>query len=291
MITVFTPAYNREKLLPRLYKSLTEQEDANFEWLIVDDGSTDNTKEYVKRLIDENKIKIRYVYQPNGGKYTAFNRGVFTALGELFFCVDSDDFLTRGALKLIEEESAKITDENIGGIIAQKQDLSGKKLGKSFPNGLKFADTYELAAKYNCTGEWSLIYKTEILRKNLFPFISGENFVTESVVYDQIAKKYKMLLKDEVLCICEYQADGLTNGIFNLMLKNPTGYKIYYKQRIDMALTKKERIGYIVRYNAFNTLSGDKAYAYAGRYKALVALLKPLGWLLVEYYKQKKRRK
>ena len=149
---------------------------------------------------------------------------------------------------------------------------------------------YDLALKHQCYGEKSLIYKTEILKTFPYPEIKGEKFVTECVVYDSIDQDYTMLLLKDVLTICEYQPDGLTGTIFSTMLKNPTGYKIYYKQRIDMAITLKERVGYIIRYNAFDILSGDNKCDYYGKYKFLVTILKPSGWLLTKYYNYKKKK-
>ena len=288
MITIFTPTYNRSVLLERIYDSLIIQNNKDFEWLIVDDGSMDNTKEVVQKWIDEDKIKIRYIYQKNQGKYVAFNTGVNNANGELFFCVDSDDFLPNNAIELIYKAWSKNTYENIAGIIALKENTNGERLSDALPNSINKSSAYNLAFVHNCRGEWSLIYRTDILRNNLFPVISGEKFITECVVYDKIDLNFELILLNEVLTICEYQSDGLTSSIFSTMLKNPTGYKIFYNQRIDMAYTISERLGYIIRYNAFDILSKDNSFNYNGKYKLLVRMLKPLGWGLTKYYNYKK---
>ena len=218
MITVFTPTYNRCNLLNRLYQSLISQTNKNFEWLIVDDGSCDDTKQTVDEWIKDNKIKIRYIYQINSGKYVAFNNGVQNAIGDLFFCVDSDDYLPFGAIETIYNVWSNTQLEDVSGIIALKSYTDGKIIGNKICDSIKVASAFELTYKYNCGGERSLVYRTDILKNNLFPVIDGEKFVTECVVYDRIDQNYKLLILNEVLTVCEYQADGLTSNIFKTML-------------------------------------------------------------------------
>jgi glycosyltransferase involved in cell wall biosynthesis len=288
LITIMTPTYNRANLLKRLYESLLEQKNTNFEWLIVDDGSTDNTKSLVDKLINKRKIKIRYIFQKNGGKYKAFNTGIEAANGKLFFCVDSDDVLASDVIDLIEMSWHKIKNlQNVSGILALKVDSKGILLSDRIPEGLKLEHLYSLNTIYNIKGEFSLVYKTEILKEYKFPDVSPEKFVGECVLYDQIDKSYKMYIVNSIFTICEYQSDGYTNNIVSNMIKNPTGYKIYYSQRIDMANTLKERISYIVRYNAFAKMSKDKRYMYKGKYSILVKLFSITGVLGKKYYYRK----
>lgn len=288
MVTIFTPTYNRAKLLKRIYNSLKYQTNSNFEWLIVDDGSVDDTRTVVQEWIDESIIKIKYIYQENGGKHIAFNTGVKNASGELFFCVDSDDYLPEYCVKEIIDAFNSVKDDKIAGIIGLKTDNDENLLSKIFPVGVTQTTMYELVKKYKCYGEKSLVYKTDILKKYPYPEIENEKFIGECVVYDKIDRNYEMLLLNKILTICEYQPDGLTNRIFINMLKNPTGYKIYHSQRIDMACSLKERIGYIIRYNAFKILSEDNKYDYNGKYNVFVKILKPFGWILTKYYYNKK---
>ncbi len=288
MITIFTPTYNRAHLLPCLYNSLKNQTVCDFEWLIVDDGSVDNTKKIVESWIDENIIKIRYIYQENGGKHVAFNNGVRNAMGELLFCIDSDDYAPSDCVEVIIDCWSNVKNSRVAGIVALKADADGNFLSSVFPENVEETTIFDLASKYKCGGEKAIIYKTSILKENSYPEIEGEKFVTECVVYDNIDRDYVMILLNKVLTIVEYQPDGLTANIFSIMLKNPTGYKIFYKQRIDMAYTLLERIGYIIRYNAFDILCKDKKYNYNGKYKFLVLILKPLGWLLTKYYNYKR---
>lgn len=290
LITIFTPTYNRGELLTRVYESLKAQTVQDFEWLIVDDGSKDNTGEMVKGWIQENIIKIRYIRKENGGKHTAFNVGVQNADGELFFCLDSDDFAPKTCVEDIIDAWNGVKSDKVAGIIGKKTDTEGKPLCGEFPKDIIETTTCNLIRKYHCYGEKSMVYRTDILKKYPYPEIENERFIGECVVYDRIDMEYTMVLVDKVFTICEYQPDGLTAMIFSTMLKNPTGYKIYYNQRIDMAYTIRERVGYAIRYNAFDILSGDKKYDYRGEHRLLVISLKPLGWLLTKYYNYKKNK-
>ena len=282
--TIMTPTYNRCNLLKRLYDSIVNQNRNDVEWLVVDDGSTDNTREVVESFLKDGKLKIRYIYQENGGKYKAYNTGIDKAEGELFFCVDSDDVLTDNALDILEYEYDKIkANKGVAGIVSLKIDCDDKVLSDFLPDG-EILHFYELKNKYKVFGEFCIIYFLSVLKNFRYPDVSPEKFVTDSVLYDRIDKEYKMFTVNKVMNICEYQSDGLTSIIRTNMIKNPTGYKIYYMQRIDMPCSFKERFGYIIRYNVFNRISENKKYAYNGRYKILVKLISFTGILGKMYY-------
>lgn len=289
MITVFTPTYNRANLLPRLYKSLLEQTDKNFEWLIVDDGSKDETEKIVKQWQTDNNLKIRYYYQKNKGKQAAVNYGVREAKGELFFCVDSDDLLVNNAVELINNHIKELNDCGIAGIVALKSDLEGKVLGDRLPDHIVQCNIFDLVNRHNCHGEWSIIYKTSVIKQYPYPIIEGEKFIGESVVYDRIDLTYEMKLMDQVLTKCEYQDNGLSSGFFKTMINNPVGYKIYYVQRIDMAYSFSQRFSYALRYNAFKHMSNDIKYNYDGKHKFLVKSLSLCGIVLKHYYLNRNR--
>ncbi len=286
LITIMTPTYNRANLLIRLYESLNRQKYTDkFEWLIVDDGSSDNTKETIDNIKKETKLNVRYIYQKNAGKYKAVNTGINTSKGELFFCVDSDDYLADDAIENIFNTYKKIQGDNVAGILALKSDLNNNILANKIPRNIEYINTYLIEKM--CRGEWSLIYKTSILKQYLFPDVGNEKFVTECVVYDRIAQKYKMYVLNKILTICEYQDDGLTQNIFKTMINNPTGYKIYHMQRIDMADKLKLRIKHIMSYHAFRKMSDNKKYQYEGKHKLLVNLLCFTGLLGKVYYKRR----
>ena len=176
ILTIFTPTYNRGTLLKRVFNSLLKQTEIDFEWLIIDDGSSDNTKQIVNDFYSDAVFPIRYYKKINGGKHTAHNMAVNLAQGKYFVCLDSDDYLADNAIinviKILEKCSS---DE---GIIAYKADEKGNLLSDRFPIELAITNTVELTSFYQCGGEFTLIYPTSVLKNNLFPVFEGERFIT-----------------------------------------------------------------------------------------------------------------
>lgn len=277
MLTIFTPTYNRADKLPRLYESLRTQTAKDFEWLIVDDGSTDETK-----MITE-QFPARYVYKENGGKHTAYNLGLELARGDWFFCVDSDDYLTPTAVADILEATKKLNGQQ--GIIAYKQDTKGNRLSDAFPEGLQAAKIHALPLQYGCKGEFSLIFSTELARKYPFPVFGNERFVTESVIYDRIDRERDMHLLPKTITICEYQSDGYSQNANAVMRKNPNGYCLYFLQRIDLQRAFLPRLVHAGKYWCFRWISGNSALKYTGQHKLLVKLAVIPGALFRVYYK------
>jgi glycosyltransferase involved in cell wall biosynthesis len=286
MITIFTPTYNRANTLPRTYESLLIQSNKDFEWLIVDDGSTDNTESLVKNWVRDGKITIRYYKQNNSGKYIAFNTALNLAKGEYFFTVDSDDWLPQDSLENIATVFPNLKVANCCGIIALKSYGDGNIIGKQLPDNIEYSNAYHLSL-IGYGGERSLIFKTSIIKKFPFPVVENEKFVTESVVYDNVEKEHVYYILNKSLTICEYQSDGLSANVYRTMYNNPTGYKIYYKQRIDMAESFGERVGYVLRYLAFKAISQNTKYNYNGKHSLLVNLFSPLTPILKSYYIRK----
>lgn len=232
LITVFTPVYNRGNLLNNLYYSLINQTYKNFEWIIVDDGSTDDTKSIVKSFIDDNKIKIKYFYKENGGKHTAINKGINEANGNLFFIVDSDDYLTCNSLELIDKYEKKINNKKIAGVCGLKGTLEHEIIGTTFEGETKDLYNYE-RKKYHITGDKAEAYYTNILKKYKFPEYENEKFLSEAVIWNQIALDgYKLKYFNEIIYICEYLEDGLTKNIFKNYKNSPKGFLEYIKQQI-----------------------------------------------------------
>ncbi|WP_395064847.1 glycosyltransferase family 2 protein [Flavobacterium sp.] len=217
LITIFTPCYNRASLLPQLYASLVSQSSHNFEWVIVDDGSTDNSKQVIEQFILENKFPIHYHYKPNGGKHTAINVGVNKANGTLFFIVDSDDFLSNDAVKITNDAFIKIKDnDKIGGIIGLSQFTNGAVVGDNFLHDywqISFADYY---LKYNLKGDKSVAFKTKIMKEFPFPEKEGVKYVFEAVVWHEMAKKYDVLCLNDVIQYKEYLDGGLSDSSYKL---------------------------------------------------------------------------
>ncbi len=290
MLTVFTPTYNRAGLLVRVYESLKKQKNYNFEWLIVDDGSSDNTEEVVSAFLNETSFSVRYIKKNNGGKHTAHNVAINEALGDWFMCLDSDDMLSENAVELIEQRISTVYEDDAG-IICGKTDTLGNLLSDEIPILQTHYGFYRYAREYNAVGEYTLIFRTDIIKKYPYPVINGEHFAGENIVYDQMdmdGNVYAVL--NETIQICEYQEDGLTSNIYKNLIQNPTGYQIYHMQRIDLVGTLKERLAHSIRYNAFRKMSKNKQYTYKGKHWFIVALTVLPGILGACGYKKKAKR-
>lgn len=283
MLTIFTPSYNRSATLPRLYESLLRQSCTDFEWLIIDDGSVDDTPEVVKGFTGDGRFRVRYIRKENGGKHTAHNLALLEARGTLFWCVDSDDLVAPKAVERILEV-AQGQDIHMG-ICSYKTDMSGKLLSTPFPDGVNNTDLLELAWAHGCTGEFSLVFFTDFARKYPFPLFVGERFVTESVIYDAMASTLRLILVPEVTNICEYQEEGYSRNIDRVMKNNPAGYSLYYMQRIDLAPSLSSRLIYAGKYWCFRWLAAGKAPVYQGKHGLVVFACLPVGAVFRIYYK------
>ncbi len=226
MITVMTPTYNRAYILPAAYEALKNQTCFDFEWIIVDDGSTDNTEVLVSGWLKENnKFNIIYYKQTNGGKHRAVNKGVSLAKYDYFMILDSDDSLTADAVQKIHNWINDIADlDGFAGVAGLKGN-GNIAIGK-FPNK-KYIDATNLErVKYGLMQDKAEIYKTEVMRSYPFPEFEGENFLRESASWDRIAKDgYKIRWYNEIIYNCDYIADGLTkNTNEQTYAKNFKGY-------------------------------------------------------------------
>lgn len=234
MITIFTPVYNRAYIIENLYHSLLKQSDYSFEWLIVDDGSTDHISELVNSWINNRPpFQIRFYRQNNGGKHRAINKGVLLAHGDAFFIVDSDDYLTDDAVENISKYWEQINcNEEFAGVSGLRTNTRNEIIG-GMPNFEEFIDVTNLKRKiYGLNGDKAEVYKTEVLKQFPFPEFEGETFLTEAVVWDKIAYSgLKIRWFNKAITICEYRSDGLTNRGLDLFVQNPIGWGVYIQQR------------------------------------------------------------
>lgn len=233
-ITVFTPTYNRVHTLEQLYRSIQRQNFSDFEWVVVDDGSVDDTEQFFQRIMaEENPFPIRYIKTVNGGKHRAINRGVAEAKGELFLIVDSDDYLTDDALAGIDRVEKTIPSnikDQFAGICGQKGFAVNCPIGESFEGDVLDITSLERGV-HGINGDKAETFYTEILRRFPFPTFEGENFITECVIWDKIAEAgLKLRFYNEIMMICNYRSDGLSAQGEELFLRSPRGYGLYLYQ-------------------------------------------------------------
>lgn len=231
MLTIFTPTYNRAEEIKRLYNSLKQQNNKDFEWIVIDDGSSDNTAKVMAEILSEKILDINFSSQENSGKMKAHNRGVEKARGELFVCVDADDWLTPDAVGQIMAHRDKIGDSSVAGMLFNDFDgISDKIVGSQFPWDEKLCSYYDVYNKEGVTGDKTPVFKTDVLKEFPFPEIEGEKFVPEALVNYRISDKYVMLCINVAIKRVEYLADGYSNNYFNICRKNPIGQTIYYRE-------------------------------------------------------------
>lgn len=251
-ITVFTPSYNRAYTITKLYRSLLKQSYKNFEWIVVDDGSTDNTQELIQKFIQERLIKITYYKQKNGGKHRAINKGLDFAKGELFFIVDSDDYLTENALEVVWKGWNDIDNKKeFCGISGLKGFSTSQIVGNSHRDYILDCSILDYRYKYEIRGDKAEVFVTDILKENKFPEIDGENFISESIVWNCLGNKYLMRWINEIIYICNYLDDGLSSKITPLRIKNIKGTLMLYKLNLEYDLPFKYKFKNCINYYRF----------------------------------------
>lgn len=236
MISVITATFNRGYIIKKLYESLKKQTNKNFEWIVIDDGSSDVTPELFEQWKKEEKtFKIDYEHTKNGGKHRAINRAIQKVSYSYCFIVDSDDYLKDDAIEQICKWIETIKDQDIfAGVAGLKQYPSGEITGE-YPK-LKKYKTYIDAnnlerQKKHLIGDKAEVYRTNILKKYPFPEFDEENFLTEDIVWNRIAiDGYKLRWFNIPIYVCEYLNDGLTKDR-SKFLNNFSGFteamKIY----------------------------------------------------------------
>ncbi|WP_312208446.1 glycosyltransferase family 2 protein [Empedobacter sp.] len=252
LLTIFTPTYNRADFLEKLYNSLKPQNNLEFEWLIVDDGSSDNTEEVIYTFSKENIININYIKQKNFGKHIAINTGVQNAKGNYFFIVDSDDYLVENAIEKIFENLPKINNrEDICGLIFNRINNEGKTIGGENEYNLLETSLYHLKFKYRLISDKAEIFKTEILRKYPFPYFENEKFSPEALIMYKMSGKYKILYINEGIYVGEYLDGGLTSNITKIRMNSPKATTLYYKEHFERAENIIEKLKCAINYYRF----------------------------------------
>lgn len=288
-ITVFTPTYNRAYIIETLYRSIQRQTYRGFEWVVVDDGSSDGTEALFAEWMEEgNDFPIRYIKQENGGKCRAINRGVQEARGELFFTVDSDDYLTDDALEKVARWAEELPEgEKFCGFSANlgysPTETPNKIFEAEYLDGTAF-DRYGAA-----DGERAMILYTDIMRRYPYPEFPGEKFMTEAVTWNRMAwDGLKVRYYNDIIWIYEYKPDGLTNAGYRLFLENPWGTALFFREKcIYFGYSRKAKWGmwYGFVCDAMDRLT-DRQIAEA--IDMPLILVQPMKWVhaLIQLYRK-----
>ena len=275
ILTIFTPTYNRASTLERTYQSMLRQDCKDFIWLIVDDGSTDNTAVLAKTWMEnDNGFEIRYIHKENGGMHTAHNTAYDNIDTEINTCVDSDDMLAVGAVKKIIDMWNCVRNEGYAGIIALDADFDNKVIGRGFSQGLK-ATT--VSGYYSKGGSGYPPY----------PVFKGEKYVSLSYKYRLIDQDYEMAVLDEIVCNVEYQPNGSTGSMLKQYKNNPNGFAFWRKIRMETADSTKRLFIDCIHYVSSSIIGKNKHYIKESPRKGMTVLAIPFGWGLSKYIKRK----
>lgn len=266
MITVFTPTYNRAHLLPRLFKSLQNQSNLNFNWLIVDDGSIDNTKNLIDEFREKAKFPINYIYQKNQGKHVAINTALNHIATNFFFTIDSDDWLVEDAIEHIYSKIPLIAkDESIAAIASPIYVINHPNIKnyQPLPKDNLIYNSFGSGKNYekNQLGENTYIFKTKIAKQFPFPVFENEKYLKPSIVFKRISCIYNFLIIKKRIVNAEYQEDGLTSKFLQLLKNNPKGAALSFEELMNyQQVPFKKRIHYALVYWDFETLSGETSF-------------------------------
>lgn len=279
LITICTPTFNRSSYLFRIHRCLEEQTFRDFEWLIVDDGSTDETSMVFEEIRGICTYELKYLRKDNGGKHTAINIGLQHAKGELFFIVDSDDSLPCHALEIINSEYEKVKrDASIGGVAGLDMDLGSKEIiGGGLHQPYIQCNAIDIRHKYGIKGDLKEVFRTDVLRKFPFPIIEGERFCPEQLVWFRIAQKYQLHYFNQVIYHVEYLDEGITKGIIKARMKSPIASMMTYQEMTLYDIPLLQKMKAATNYWRFRLCTPKKDVP---KIKWYWWVCKPLGWLM-----------
>lgn len=276
-LTIFTPTYNRAHTIIRTYESLCRQTCKDFEWLVIDDGSTDNTGDIVRYWIVENRIPIRYIRQDNQGMHGAHNTAYRNIETELNTCIDSDDYMPDDTVEKIVKFWKTYGSDKYAGIVGLDQTEDGTIIGVQFPEILKETTLQGYYANGG-RGDKKLVYRTDIIKRYPeYPLFEGERYVGLAYKYMLIDQDYKLLTLNEPLVTVEYQIDGSSYNMYNQYWRNPKGFSFFRKTEMVYAPTLKRRFISCIHYVASSIIARNGKFLWESPKKGLTLLATPLG--------------
>lgn len=281
-ITILTPTYNRASLLPRLFDSLLLQTNKDFEWIVVDDGSTDDTREVVANLKEKcgGAFPMGYVYKANGGKHMAINIGAERARGELLFIADSDDLLTDDALETVANSWHDISDDkSFAGIAGLDITMDTREvIGSGLPQEHIDCNAIDIRYRHHVTGDMKEVFRTEVLREFPFPEFAGERFCPEQLVWFRMARRYRLRYINKPIYIADYQPDGITAGITRARMRNPSASMLTYAELTECPVPFLVKVKAAINFWRF--WHCRTATSVVPRVALRWYWLRPLGWMM-----------
>ena len=281
-ITILTPTYNRASLLPRLFDSLLRQTNKDFEWIVVDDGSTDDTREVVANLKEKcgGAFPMGYVYKANGGKHMAINIGAERARGELLFIADSDDLLTDDALETVANSWHDISDDkSFAGIAGLDIAMDTREvIGSGLPQEHIDCNAIDIRYRHHVTGDMKEVFRTEVLREFPFPEFTGERFCPEQLVWFRMARRYRLRYINKPIYIADYQPDGITAGITRARMRNPSASMLTYAELTECPVPFLVKVKAAINFWRF--WHCRTATSVVPRVALRWHWLRPLGWMM-----------
>ena len=283
-LTIFTPAYNRAYTLHKCYESLKNQTNKDFKWLVIDDGSTDNTKELVYKWKEEADFEIIYIYKDNGGMHTVHNTAYENIDTELNVCIDSDDYMTNDAVDIIVKEWKKVKNNKLAGLGALNIFESGKVIGTQFPEGVYSSKYFDIYNKHGVSGDKKFVYRTELTRKFPYPEYAGEKYIGLDYKYKKLDEKYELALINKVVCIVEYMDDGSSKNMLKQYRNNPRGWCFFRLENLKIPNTSlKYKFKEYIHYVSSSLILKEKNFLQGVPSKGLAILAFPFGYILQKY--------
>uniref|UniRef100_UPI0040487AFA glycosyltransferase family 2 protein n=1 Tax=Mariniflexile sp. TaxID=1979402 RepID=UPI0040487AFA len=285
ILTIFTPTFNRAYCLDQCYKSLTKQSNKDFIWLIIDDGSTDNTKEVVDFWMKEKKIDIIYHFQENQGMHGAHNAAYNLINTELNVCIDSDDFMPINAVQdiLIHWQLIK-NKPHYAGLVGLDADKQGATIGTKIPDNVKKTTLTELYQVHKVKGDKKLVYRTEVVKQYPpYPIFKEERFVPLGYLYQLIDQDYKLFPVNKVFCIVEYMPDGSSLNMLKQYRRHPKGFAFSRITEMKYSKTFMERYKKAIHYVSSSLLAKNARFIKESPKPFLTGLAIPLGIVLYVY--------
>lgn len=260
MITILTPTFNRAHLLPRLFESLTHQTDFNFEWLVMDDGSTDGTSDlFAGKTFLSAPFPIRYYQQENGGKHRALNAGVKQAKGDFIFIADSDDWLLPQSVAIVGLHTSAIVDDNTFAGVAGLDVFDDERIvGTGLPQDIIDCNAMDIRYRYHVDGDLKEVFKTTVLQEFPFPEIQDERFCPEQLVWFRIAQKYKLRYFNTPIYVAEYQPNGITASIIRVRMLAPQATCMMYAEMLAYKIPFKEKIKAAINFWRFKVCAPSR---------------------------------